>query len=79
VYSDTEIIAGEMANGRWARLGDYKASCVPQPYGKDKWRLYNLKTDPGETTDLADTKPALLKKIVDGWKQYAHEVGVLNY
>jgi arylsulfatase A-like enzyme len=67
-----------MANGRWARLGDYKSSSVPKPYGERKWRLYNLKTDPGETTDLSNTKPELLKKIVAGWKQYADEVGVLN-
>ena len=48
IYNDTDIIAGEMANGRWARLGDYKASFVPKPYGEAKWKLYNLKTDPGE-------------------------------
>ena len=63
--------------GKW-HLGDYKASSVPKPYGEGKWRLYNLKTDPGETTDLSADNPELLKKIVDGWKQYADEVGVLN-
>jgi len=78
VYSKTDIVAGEMANGKWARLGDYKASFVPKPYGEGKWRLYNLKTDPGETTDLSADKPELLKKIVDGWNKYADEVGVLN-
>ncbi|RLD26252.1 MAG: arylsulfatase, partial [Bacteroidetes bacterium] len=78
IYSNTEIIAGEMANGKWARLGDYKASFVPEPYGEAKWKLFNLSTDPGETTDLSTDNPELLKKIVDGWKLYASEVGVLN-
>jgi arylsulfatase A-like enzyme len=78
VYADSDIIAGEMANGKWARLGDFKASFVPKPYGEAKWKLYNLKNDPGETTDISVEKPELLKKIVDGWKQYADEVGVLN-
>ncbi len=78
VYSNTDLIAGEMANGRWARLGDYKASFVPEPYGEAEWKLYNLKTDPGETKDLSNKNPELLKKIIDGWNQYADEVGVLN-
>ncbi len=78
VYDNTEIIAGEMANGRWARLGDYKASFVPEPYGEAKWKLFNLKTDPGETTDLSANNPELLKKIIEGWNQYASEVGVLE-
>jgi len=78
VYGETDIIAGEMRNGKWARIGDYKASFVPEPYGEAKWKLYNLKTDPGETTDLSTDNPELLTKIVDGWKQYADEVGVRN-
>jgi len=77
VYADSDIIAGEMMNGKWARLGDYKASFVPEPYGEARWKLYNLKNDPGETTDLSTDEPELLNKIVDGWKQYAHKVGVL--
>ncbi len=78
IYINTDIIAGEMANGKWARLGDYKVSFVPKPYGEAKWKLYNLKTDPGETTDLSANKPELLKKIVGGWNKYADEVGVME-
>lgn len=78
IYNDDEIIAGELLHGRWARLGDYKASFVPKPYGEAKWELFNMKTDPGETTDLSSNNPELLKKIVTGWKQYADEVGVLH-
>ena len=31
--------------------------------GYANYRLYNLKHDPGQTTDLASKKPALLKKL----------------
>lgn len=77
IYNNTDIIAGEMANGKWARLGDYKVSFVPEPYGEAKWKLFNLKNDPGETTDLSTDESELLEKLVAGWKQYADEVGVL--
>jgi len=44
-------------NGKWARLGDYKASFIPEPYGEAKWKLHNIKTDPGETIDLSADNP----------------------
>ncbi len=45
-----------MANSKWACLDDHKALFVPKPYGEAKWKLYNLKTDPGEKTDLSTDK-----------------------
>ena len=33
-------------------------------FGKEtKWRLYNIETDPGETTDLAEKHPDVLKEM----------------
>ncbi len=44
------------------RMGDWKA-VRPKPGGP--LELYNLKTDIGETTDVAASNPAVLKKIED--------------
>ena len=57
VYGADELVGGEMGGGKWMRKGDYKATMVPAPYGPNEWRLYNVATDPGETTDLAAEMP----------------------
>lgn len=46
-------------------------------YGLGTWHLYDIRNDPGETTDLAASKPQLLKKLQDQWEIYADEVGVI--
>jgi len=43
------------------------------------WKLYNIKKDPGETKDLSKEQPELLNKLIEAWKRYAKEVGVIAY
>ncbi|MDP4276377.1 MAG: arylsulfatase [Bacteroidota bacterium] len=42
------------------RYGDWKAVRLQQT---EPWQLFNLKTDPAETTDVASNYPKLLKKL----------------
>jgi len=79
VYSKDDIIAGEMADSKWARQGAYKITFVKKPYGDENWKLYNIKKDPGETKDLSKEQPELLNKLIEAWKRYAKEVGVIAY
>ena len=78
-YSEKEYVAGEMQNGKWIRKGDFKAVFVTKPYGHNKWELYNLSIDPGETTDLAVSEKELLKDLIGEWEKYAKEVGVVEF
>jgi arylsulfatase len=59
------------------RQGDYKAATVAPPYGDGQWRLFDVVKDPGETNDLAATKPELLAKLQEAWDEYADGVGVI--
>jgi arylsulfatase len=77
LYGKNEYISGEMLNGMWTRKGDFKAMSVAPPYGPGKWQLYNLAKDPGETRNLAEQKPELLKELRAAWDRYAKEVGVV--
>lgn len=43
---------------------------------ENPWRLYNLRTDPTEMTDLATQEPARLKSMVDKYKAWADHIGV---
>ncbi|MBE9582210.1 MAG: arylsulfatase [Proteobacteria bacterium] len=79
IYKDGDFVGGEMANGKWMRQGDFKAIFVQEPYGLEKWQLFNVEEDPGETRDLADEQPKLLKKLKVAWDKYARKVGVVLY
>jgi arylsulfatase A-like enzyme len=41
-----------------------------------KWELYNIASDRTETTDLAKSHPALVKKMSDHWAEWAKCVNV---
>lgn len=41
------------------------------------WELYNLRTDRGEMTNLADINPQRVKQLSAAWKQWAKENDVL--
>ena len=43
-----------------ARMGDWK---IVHSKAGEKWELYNLKTDPGETQDVADKNPGVIAKF----------------
>ncbi len=77
VYGADEFIGGEMQNGRWMRQGDFKAHFVPPPFGSGTWELYNVVTDPGETRNLAEEKPAILQRLIAAWERRAEDVGVV--
>jgi len=78
VYSTDEPIGGEMAGGKWLRLGDHKAVMVPPPFGQGEWQLFNLSKDPGETDDLSKKHPEKMEELKAAWKQYADDVGVVE-
>jgi len=60
------------------RVGDWKSLRLPLPFGNNQWQLYNLKIDPGETTDLAGEHPERLKQMASYWEAYAEKNGVVH-
>ncbi len=50
------------------RMGPWKVMRTRQGASKERtsdWRLYNLETDPGETTDLSRTERRILRRLVE--------------
>lgn len=78
IISENEIVCGEMRQGKWAVKGDYKAVQIPQPFGDNKWYLYNIKMDPGETKNLAEDNTSLLNELMDAWNDYSQQVGIVD-
>ena len=77
VYGADDLVGGEMGNGKWMRQGNYKAVSVSPPSGSREWQLFNIAEDPGETRNLADERPELLKRLQAAWDRYAEDVGVV--
>jgi len=50
------------------RHGDWKLVREPGQKVAGPWQLYNLATDPGESTDLAATRPEILADLVKRWE-----------
>lgn len=77
IHGDDFTMGWELFGRQAIRKGDYKAVYIPKPYGPEKWQLYNLKEDPGETDDLAESMPQLLDTMLVEWARYVAEVGVI--
>ena len=60
------------------RRGVWKIDWVPPPKGPGKWQLYDLSKDRGEMDELAGVYPEKLAELVDLWKKYAKDVGVVG-
>lgn len=76
----------EMNGAKMVRFGDFKALANTHRFaGLDddalptqKWQLYNLQQDPGETTNIADKYPKILDSLIGSYNNYAKEVGVVE-
>jgi arylsulfatase len=77
VYKDDTAVSWEMFGMRAVRKGDFKLLWLIKPFGPDKWQLYNLAKDPGETVDLSEEMPELRKEMIAIWNSYSQETGVI--
>ncbi len=78
VYAGNDIRAIEVSGNAALYKGDYKITRSVAPVGDGRWHLYDLATDPGETTDLADERPESLRELLTAYDAYATEMGVLE-
>ncbi|TAD73946.1 MAG: arylsulfatase [Sphingomonadales bacterium] len=76
-YGPDEARAVEVSGNSALYLGDYKITRSVPPVGDGQWRLYNLARDPGETTDLSASEPAMMQRMLAEYAAYAKRVGVL--
>lgn len=76
IHDDDKAYGWELFGRLAVRKGKWKATYIPAPYGPEKWELFDLRQDPGETKDLAETQRAKLKDLLISWQEYVTEVGV---
>jgi arylsulfatase len=78
IHADDEIISAEMFGNRAVFMGDWKARSNMIPAGDGQWKLFNIKQDVTETTDLSKEHPEILAKMVAAYDKYAQETGIIE-
>jgi len=77
VRGPDEAIGWEYNNYKAIRIGDHKATLILKPFGPEKWQIFDLSVDPGESKDLSTQEPKLKQRLIDAWDEYAKSVGVV--
>lgn len=78
VYDDNEPVGLEAAGHGALYKGDYKIVRNGRPYGDGEWRMYDISSDPGETSDLSKSKPVKFAELIRDYNDYTQEYGVLE-
>ena len=76
-YRPDEALGYELAGSAALFLGDYKLVKNIAPLGDGRWRLFNLRQDPGETQDLQSAQPEIFASMQVAYAKYAQDHGVL--
>jgi arylsulfatase len=52
---------------------NWKILRLPKPFGTGDWQLFDIATDPAETTDLSAKYPERKAQLIKAWQEYARE------
>ncbi|RTE84048.1 hypothetical protein BHE90_001438 [Fusarium euwallaceae] len=78
IHGEEYVTGFEISGSGALRKGHYKLVFVPAPRGPQKWELFNVKEDPGETKDLRDAEPERFDEMMKLWEEYKKDVGVIG-
>ena len=76
--SDGAVVAGQYFGAQFARSGRYKAVWMPKPFGYNRWELFDVSRDPGETRDLSASQPQRRAALINAYKKYARANNVVR-
>ena len=77
VYTDEDVIAYEIGGNAALIKGDYKITLNRGGTNDDRWHLYNIIKDPGETETLEAVETAVFFDLLAEYETYARENGVI--
>jgi len=77
IHDAAEAIGYELGGDSALFKGDYKIVINRAGQNETQWHLFNIKTDPGETKDLAQEQPNLLAEMLADYENYVQVNNVL--
>jgi arylsulfatase A-like enzyme len=78
IHDDDQVTGWELAGSGALRKGRYKITYVPMPKGPQRWELFDIIADPGETVDISAEKSDIFEELLNLWDTYKEEVGVVG-
>lgn len=78
VHPPDYVVGFEVAGSAGLIRGRWKLTYVPLPKGPQRWELFDLERDPGETEDLKEREPVVFEELLAEWEKYKKEVGVVG-
>ncbi len=78
IHDKDYAVGFEIAGSGALIQGDWKITFVPAPRGPQRWELFNISADPGETNDLSETEPQVFDEMLEKWEIYKKDVGVVG-
>ena len=78
IYSDSEAVGLEVTGNSALFKGDFKIVRNRPPNGSNKWELFNISDDPGETNNLANDMPEKLMELIAAYDKYVETNGVIE-
>jgi len=76
VHDDAEVTVLSHRGNALVRQGPWKLTAIERVFNESNFALYNLDTDPGETTDLSEAEPEKYAALIEIWRQQRVELGV---
>jgi arylsulfatase/uncharacterized sulfatase len=77
VYGPEDTVGYELAGHAALFKGDYKIVYNRSPLGDDRWQLFNIVEDPGESRDLASNRPGRFQQMLSAYERYTRDHMVL--
>ncbi|MFT6095026.1 MAG: arylsulfatase/uncharacterized sulfatase [Pseudohongiellaceae bacterium] len=77
IHDASTAIGYELGGNRALFKGDYKVVFNRSVINDKTWHLFNIKTDPGETKDLANDEPMRFKEMLNDYEEFVRENNVL--
>jgi arylsulfatase A-like enzyme len=75
---DEHYVTTMSHSGRaYLRQGDWKISNLDKPFDESKFELFDLKSDPGESNNLADEEPEKLEELIGLWRVERKKLGII--
>jgi arylsulfatase len=78
VVHDADYVTTLFHAGRaFVRRGPWKLVTLDPPFDEAAFELFNVEDDPGETTNLADTRPDIHSQLIALWRSERARLGIV--
>ena len=77
VHDESEVFTLFHRNQAYVRQGKWKITQLDKPFEEAGFELYDLVSDPGETTDLGQQYPEKREELIKLWREQRLELGII--